>query len=114
MTLNDLLRTNGIDPTTVLVMRHRPQEAELHKVLPWLAAERPEVFNAYQQAHNQRAEKAMATASYVASFIGREGGRAIFVGLYRIGSSRPLTRQEFWAIPANAELRKFGMRGFRG
>lgn len=45
---NDLLHKAEIDPKTVLVMRHRPTEAGLRKVLPWFAAERPEMFNAYQ------------------------------------------------------------------
>jgi hypothetical protein len=51
-------------------MRHRPQEPELRKVLPWLAAEKPELFNAYQQTHGERVEKAMLGAKFVASFIG--------------------------------------------
>ncbi len=34
MTLNDLLRGKNIDPEQVLVMRHRPSEPELNKVLP--------------------------------------------------------------------------------
>ena len=76
MTLNDLLRAKGIDPTTVLVMRHRPFEPELNKVLPWLAAERPDVFNAYQQTQSEKVERAMRNAKYVASFIGHEGGKA--------------------------------------
>jgi hypothetical protein len=112
MTLNDLLRTRGIDPATVMVMRHRPSEPELNKVLPWLAAEQPDVFNAYQQTQTERVEKAMLATSYVAAFIGRESAKAIFVGLYRIGATTPLTREQFWAKPANSELRKFGMRGF--
>lgn len=49
MNLNDLLRTKSLDPQHVLVFRHRPMEPELNKVLPWLAAEKPDVFNAYQQ-----------------------------------------------------------------
>ena len=69
MTLNDLLCGEGIDPEVVLVMRHRPSERELNKVLPWLAAERPDVFNAYQQTRTERVEKAMGTAAFVASFI---------------------------------------------
>jgi hypothetical protein len=70
MTLNDLLLSKGIDPQTVLVFRHRPHEPQLNKVLPWLAAEQPEVFNAYQQTQGGRVEKAVSGASYVASFIG--------------------------------------------
>jgi hypothetical protein len=41
MNLNHLLAAEGIDPTHrkhVLVMRHRPAERALRKVLPWLAA----------------------------------------------------------------------------
>jgi hypothetical protein len=51
-------------------------------------------------------------SSYVASFIGHKPGKALFVGLYAIGVSRPLTREEFWRIPAYVEIKKFGMRGF--
>ena len=46
MNLTDLLRGKDIDPQQVLVLRHRPWEPELNKVLPWLAAEKPNVFNA--------------------------------------------------------------------
>ncbi len=49
MTLNDLLTGRGVDPRQVVVMRHRPREPKLNRVMPWLAAEHPEVFNAYQQ-----------------------------------------------------------------
>ncbi len=51
MTLNDLLIAKSIAPEKVLVLRHRPPESELNKVIPWLAAEKPDVFNAYQQTH---------------------------------------------------------------
>ena len=112
MTLQDLLRAQGIAPETVLVMRHRPQESALFKVLPWLAAEHPDVFNAYQQTQGERVEAALQTAKYVASFIGRESGKALFVGLFGIGGTKPLTQEQFWRVPANLELRKHGMRGF--
>lgn len=115
MNLNDLLRTQGIDPKKVLVLRHRPNEPELNKVLPWLATEKPDLFNAYQQTQGQRVERVMRSmigSGYVASFLGREPGKALFVGLYAIGKSKPLTREEFWKVPAYVYLKKFGMRGF--
>ena len=34
MNLSDLLRGKNIDPQHVLVLRHRPWEPELNKVLP--------------------------------------------------------------------------------
>jgi hypothetical protein len=115
MNLNDLLRSKDIDPRHVLVLRHRPNEPELNKVLPWLAAEEPDVFNAYQQTQGERVERAMHAMTgtgYIASFIGREPGKALFVGLYSIGESKPLSREEFWQVPEYVKLKVFGMRGF--
>ncbi len=115
MNLNDLLKGKGIDPQHVLVLRHRPNAPELNRVLPWLAAEKPDVFNAYQQTQGERVERAMQAMvgiGYVASFLGRAPGKALFVGLYSIGQSRPLSREEFWQVPEYVELKTLGMRDF--
>ncbi len=55
MMLNDLFNYKQLDsqhsqvnPEQVIVLRHRPFEAGLAKVLPWLAEEHHDVFNAYQ------------------------------------------------------------------
>lgn len=111
MNLTDLLRCNNIDPKQVLVLRHRPLEPELKKVLPWLAAEKPEVFNAYQQTQTIQVEGEMKRAGYVAAFIGHEPGKALFVGLYVVKGSKPITRKQYWQIPANVELKAFGVKG---
>lgn len=115
LTLNDLLGKQGLDPGKVIVMRHRPFERDLARVLPWLAAEKPEVFNAYQQTQGEKLEKSMKGlegVGHVASFIGHEAGRALFVGLYEIASSRPMTMDQYWQVPAYREMKAFGMRGF--
>src|SRR3990172_9422489 len=115
MNLNDLLLGKGMDPRQVLVFRHRPWEPKLNKVLPWLAAEKPAVFNAYQQTQGPKLESVMqkmAGTGYVASFIGREAGKALFVGLYSIRESKPLSCDEYWSIPAHTQLKGFGMKGF--
>jgi hypothetical protein len=52
--LNDLLIRNGIDPATVLVMRHCLREVKLKAVLPWLVEENHKLFNAYQQTQTPR------------------------------------------------------------
>jgi hypothetical protein len=114
MDLNDLLAKEDIDPRQVIVLRHRPREPELRKVLPWLAAEKPDVFNAYQQAQYERLEKSMLRAKYIASFIGSEAGNALFIGIYSIGESKPLNHSQYWNVPANSELKVFGMEGFSG
>ena len=110
----DLLAKQGLDLDSVMVMRHRPTEREVREILPWLAAERPEVFNAYQQVQNPHAEKALKKAAIVASFIAQDGEQALFVGLYRRGDWRPVTKKQFWAIPAVAEMKPFGLRGIKG
>jgi hypothetical protein len=113
MNLNDLLCGKGIDPERVLVLRHRPGEPELNKVLPWLAAEKPELFNAYQQTQGEKLEKAMLGGAYVASFIGKDAGKALFIGLYSIRDSKPMKLADYWAVPAHQQLRdQFGMIGF--
>jgi len=109
---NVLLKSHGIDPAGVMVMRHRPFEPELQKVLPWLAAEKSQVYNAYQQAQGQKVENALVGAKFLASFIGHEPGRAIFVGLYAVAGNKPMTLEEFWAVPENQYLKSFGMKGF--
>ncbi len=117
MDFNDLLLGKNINPEQVIVLRHRPYEPQLNKVLPWLAAIKPDLFNAYQQAQGEKLEKVLhilEKTGYVASFIGREAGKALFVGLYAIKGSKPITYDEYWRIAANSELKTFGMVGFQG
>jgi len=75
--LNDLLTKQDFDPSSVLLMRHRPAEPELRKVLPWLANERPGVFNAYQSRQPPRVGKQLQKARFVASFISFRAGMGI-------------------------------------
>src|SRR5689334_10006528 len=99
VSLNDLLLGQSIDPRAVLVLRHRPHEPELRKVLPWLAAEKPSFYNAYQQTQGQKLEQVMQAivgSGYIASFIGHEPTKALFVGLYSIAAARPLTYEQYW------------------
>lgn len=109
--LNDMLSKAGMDPATVMVMRHRPTEIELRAVLPWLAVERHVVYNAYQSNHGEVVEKALAKACYLASFIGHEAGRALFVGVYAVAGYQVLPARRFWSLPGNPELRELGTKG---
>jgi hypothetical protein len=110
MELNDLLQKKNIDPKHVMVLRHRPTEPSLRKVFRWLALEKPDVYNVYQQSHGPIVEKAMTRAKYVASFIGHKPGNALFVGLYTVGGSRLLTIDEYRSVPGHIELKTFGMK----
>jgi hypothetical protein len=118
MLFNDLLAKENIDLGGVLVLRHTPWERELRKVLPWLAGENPDIFNAYQSTQDVKVEADFLKAQYVASFIGLEKQKgsaedtAVFVGLYKVGNHWPLTSEDFWKIPAFQEMKKFGKRDF--
>lgn len=110
---NDLLTKAGYEPSDVLVMRHRPTEREMRRVLPWFAEERPEVFNAYQQTQRERAEKALTNSRILASFIGLNSGEATWVGLYRVDGTTPISREEFAELPEFRELNRFGSITFQ-
>jgi hypothetical protein len=109
MLLNDLLLAKRIDPKKVIVMRHRPTEVALRKALPWMAAENPKLFNAYQQTQTRSAERALAKAEYLAAFIGHEAGKAVFAGLYKVRQTRTITATEYRRT--YADLRKLGHMG---
>lgn len=116
MTLNDLLENQKINPSRVVVMRHRPSEPALNKVFPWLAAEKPKLFNAYQQFHSIKVQSAMEKIcgdGFVASFIGITPGEAVFAGLSEISAAKRVSYKEFWELPENIELAKLGMVGWR-
>jgi hypothetical protein len=114
MTLNELLQHKNIDPKQVVALRHRPHEPRVRKVLPWLAAENPHLFNVYQQTQTPQLEAAMTQmvgTGYVASFIGHAPKAALFVGLYAIRDARRLTRREFFAVPECKSMTTFGWQG---
>ena len=87
-------------------------EDKLRKALPFLADKNPKIFNAYQQTQRPKAEKAILRAKFVASFIGHESGKAVFVGLYKVKSHRLLSFDQYWKEPTILELKKkYGMKG---
>lgn len=112
MDLNYLLSRKDINTrqSKVLVMRHVPQTTGLRRALPWLAADYPKTFNAYQRAQAQaKAGKQLTRAEYLASFIGHKAKEALFVGVYRVAANRLISYLDYWQIPENTELRKLGM-----
>ena len=112
MHFSDMLQSRKIDPKQVLVFRHRPWEPQLNKVLPWLAAEKPNLFKAYQQTQGEIVEGAMQRSKYVAAFIAKGRGKALFVGLYSIVRWKKITREQYDSMQAHIELKRLGMEGF--
>jgi hypothetical protein len=106
--LNDFLADAGIDLAGTLVMRHTPTERPLRAALASWAAEQPEMFNAYQSSHLPRQEKMLARAARLVSCIGNEPGQALFIGVYEVRSHRPVSNDEFWAMPAHKLMYELG------
>jgi hypothetical protein len=67
------------------------------------------VFNAYQQTQGAKLEKTMGRG-YVASFIGHQPGKALFVGLVQDRCVEALTLEKFWRVPAYIEMKAFAYR----
>jgi len=107
--LNYLLVTEGIEPTNlrVAVARHVPSQPQLQRVLPWLAADHHEIYNAYQQAQKPDAT-VLRHAAHLVSCVGHRKD-ALFVGIYKVNGYRTMSFDEYWQIPENAELRRLGM-----
>jgi hypothetical protein len=110
MNLNELLKNDNVDLKTTLVLRHVPQEPKLRKVLPWLAAEHPEIYYAYQQTQSPRVEKQMMDATHVVSFIGHEASKAVFVGLYAKEGQETFKPAAWKKIPKIDQLLTHGMK----
>ena len=114
MELNNLLSIANVDPTRTLVLRHRPTEPELRKALPLLAAERLDIFNAYQAYQNPNAERSFAAqvGGWLASFISYGPAKAIFVGIYNIGGAEAESQEQYWSRNENKELAKLGLGSY--
>jgi hypothetical protein len=109
--LNTLLHAYGFAPEDVVVLRHRPKEAEVRRIFPWLIAERPELYHLYQASQAGTAGRAVRRAKVLATFVGLKPRSAVFAGLYRVRGSRPLGPEEFWALPGQTELAAYGLEG---
>lgn len=113
LTLNQLIRLSGIEPKDVLVFRHRPREPQINRIFPWLAAERPDLFDCYQSTHGANTESALARARYLASFIRHKPGQALFIGFYAVRSYRSMAVEACLSRPCHRELMSLGLEGMK-
>ena len=104
VTFNGLLETCGLRPQDVSVILHTPKPRKLHRVLPWLASERPDLFDAYQSVHSTNAESTLRNRPFAAAFVSDGKGGMCFVGLYDVAAAEYLPTSEIYADPRFAEL----------
>jgi hypothetical protein len=83
----------------------------------WVANFPPESMANFPRNTHAKLEKVMESmigSGYVASFIGHEPGKALFIGLYSIGKAKPLMLKQYYQVPAYVEMKKFGMQDLSG
>src|SRR4029077_14514372 len=101
---NALLVLAKIDPAEVLLVRHAPREKALRRIFPWIAAERPDLFLAWQQVQWEPLQTAMTRAKYVAALVGQDPSRATFAGISQITGWRTLDYDGYRNFPGYPEL----------
>ncbi len=111
MNFDELLKRRGIDPEKVLVMRHVEKSPKtFRETLERWARDEPDLFNSYQRGQGSTSRISLAKATYLASFIGHEPGKAKFVGLYRHSRKpRKVSHAQYLRIPKNRELARHGL-----
>lgn len=103
---NDLLRIVGFDPQDVSIILHTTSLQPLRNMLRYLAAERRDLFDAYQAVHSDQATATLRGREFVATFVPFERGRLLFEGFYRIAAAEERPTAEIYADPAYRELEK--------
>lgn len=104
LTINHLLEIADVPVTDVTVLLHTPGGAKLRRILPWIAAEHPMAFNAYQGTHGGVVEATVKRRPLIASFVSLGDGTLAFVGLYRKIGARHAALDEIDALPQFVEI----------
>ena len=102
--LNDLFRTEGLDPNDIAILLHTPKEPKLARALPWLAVTAPDVFNTYQSTHNAPATATLRKLPYMASFVRVESGALAFVAVYARHATYDRSMRDIGAMPGTRHL----------
>lgn len=105
LTLNDLLRSKGIDPKEVRVLRHTSPDYDLHAI--WRTDRHR--FEGYQE---RQLPNAFRSAKFLAAFIVDHAGRPVFAGLYGIDGEGSIPVGDI--DPVNGQVTVAGENGNTG
>ena len=104
MELNDILRAADIAPADVAVVLHKTTLQPLRRMFPALVFERPDLFEAYQSVHSDKATATLRNRPYFASFVPLAADRMLFAGLFEIVGMADLPTVQIYADPRSDEL----------
>lgn len=100
---NTLLEEEGISPQDVSMILHTTAIRKLRRMLPYLAGERPDLFEAYNSVHGEQATATLINRPFAATFVHTGNRKLLFVGLSEVSSEkRPV--EEIYADPRFDEL----------
>ncbi len=104
MRLLDIFITEGIAPKETSIVLHKSTLQPLRRLFPALVFERPDLFEAYQSLHSDRAAVSLQNRRYFASFVPLSGGNMMFAGLFEIVNAEEMPTTEIYADPRFSEL----------
>jgi hypothetical protein len=98
--LNSLLEGVGIPPKQTAILLHTPGERQLARLLPFLAQTEPEVLEAFQSIHSNRATATLRKCAYMASFVQIGSGDLVLAGVYLNKGDQIRPTTELRSLPA--------------
>jgi len=104
LTLTNILTLTGRDPRDISVILHRATQPRLREMLPWMVANRPDLFDAYQSVHSDRASATLTSRRFAASFVPLGDDQLVFAGMYEITAHSVMPTPEIYADPRFHEL----------
>lgn len=105
MQLLDVIRAAGLDPQCISVLFHVSDKPALHRALPMLVEEAPDLFDAFQNQHGKRIEATVKSRPLMMGFVATQSRDYVFAGLYDVRGHRFRTLAELDADPRRALLR---------
>lgn len=106
MQLRDLFRAHGLDPEHIAVLFHVSDKPKLHKALPMLADQEPDLFEAFQNQHGPSVEATLRKRRFMATFVNIRANDYIYSGLFEVTGSRFQTMAELDADPRRRILQE--------
>ena len=104
LAFNDLCELNDVEIKYVSLMMHNTTAEPLRSMLPWIAAERRDAFEAYIRVHSIQATAALKNRPLVAIFLPFQSGRSLFEGLYQVAGVEALPARDIYSDPAYREI----------
>lgn len=107
MEVAQLLTQAGLRLPDIALCLHKPGDPKTRNALAVAAAERPELFEAYQSTHADGPESTVRSRPVVASFLAIAPEELTFIGLYERDVGVVLSAQDMMNDPVFMEMLEF-------